>query len=68
MILSRRSLLASLGLALPASVAATSARADAVYRPVHHHTKRHGHVASSHKLHPHKTHRTASAVRTRPQA
>ncbi len=54
-IITRRSLLASLGLALP--VAATATRASATTTALSHHGKRHGHLAHL----PHaKSHRTAS--------
>jgi hypothetical protein len=53
----RRSLLASLGLALPAVAAATGASAATTTAPRH--AKPHGHVA--HAQHHAKPHRTASA-------
>jgi len=65
--MSRRSLLASLGLALPAAVAAVGAQA-AVTPRLSHHSKRHVHTASAHTLHHHKPHSTASVTRSHPQA
>ncbi len=65
--ISRRSLLASLGLALPAAVAAAGAQAATPTR-MPHHAKHHVHTASAHVLHHHKPHRTASAMRPHPQA
>ncbi len=65
--ISRRSLLASLGLALPATVATVDAKA-AEARHLPHHARRHTHTASVRTLHHHKTHRTASVMRVHPQA
>ncbi len=65
MILSRRSLLASLGLALPAAAVVTTAQAATFHHA--HHAKRHLHAASAHPLHHAKTHRTASALRGHPR-
>ncbi len=60
MMTTRRSLLASLGLALPAMAVATGASAAATASPRH--AKPHGHVA--HAQHHGKPHRTASAKHT----
>jgi type IV secretory pathway TrbD component len=66
-ILSRRSLLASLGLALPVVAVATAAKAATVHHPIHPAAKRHLH-ASSHVPHHRKPHRTAAAARPASQA
>jgi len=65
--ISRRSLLASLGLALLAATVAAGAQAATVQR-LPHHAKRHMHAASTHTLHHRKVHRTASVQHSRPQA
>jgi hypothetical protein len=65
--ISRRSLLASLGLALPAATAAAGAQAATTSRLAHH-GKHHLHTVSSRSLHHHKLHRTASTMRSHPQA
>jgi hypothetical protein len=58
-IITRRSLLVALGLALPVAAVATAATADTTIRP--HHARKHGHLAHAH--HHGKPHRTASTAR-----
>ena len=69
MILSRRSLLASFGVALPAVAVATATAAQAATPLPHtsHHAKKHVHAASAHATRHRKTHHTA-ATPTSPQA
>lgn len=67
MILSRRSLLASLGGALPAVAVATAAQAATPLPHTSHHAKKHVHAASAHATRHRKTHHTA-ATPTSPQA
>lgn len=67
MILSRRSLLASLGVALPAVAVASTAKAASPLLPKHH-AKKHVHTASAHTSHHRKAHHAAPAAHPAPLA
>jgi hypothetical protein len=58
--ITRRSLLTSLGVALPATLVAAGAEAATV-PTLHHHKKRHTHSASAHQ-HRRKGHHTTAAI------
>ena len=65
MITTRRSLLVSLGLALPVAAFVTAGNAAANTTATHHHAKAHSHATHATHLRSHaKTHRTASAQRS----
>ncbi len=65
MITTRRSLLLSLGLALPVTAFVTAGTAAANTTATHHHAKAHSHATRATHMRSHaKTHRTASAQRS----